>query len=661
MIPFARGEPLKILAIAALRFFILATILFPPVALGENRSGPTTDPVCEKSLAIFEWNSTQGRFYSPQLPGKPGSVLNSALSSLAFRVSGLFVFNQRTRDFLSDRSDDPYFVRLARAFGLSVNESNDVIRALEQIPRSGPLVFTLNHPLNGSEGIAVAALLARARPDIKIVLTHMLADYPGMKEAAFFLNPYGGAKAREFNRKALADEIIPHLKNGGSIMIFPAGDVSDTLDADGRPIEKEWQPGIVKILDRVRNTKVIPVFVAGTASPQFYRFREWTKPGGSLSPLAKLSPLMHSRELGKNMGRKIDVVLGGPADVSALSHEKIRIPSSLRSMTLALQGRNQGLVSAERQLSEIWNPSDESSHLEQVARQIKALDQAPLGPGQGVQIFLVDGASHAPDLWNELGRRREHVFRSIGEGSGLSLDLDSYDKSFQHLIAFDSRENRLLGSYRMGRLDELARQGLKGYTNDEFEYSAPLSQALSGQGLEFGRSFVDKSAGRQSGIAFAKIWRRIGAFLADNSHYRYLIGPVSLSNTYSPAAKRIMVEFLRRKFGPSQTELSARPQKNYEYFDPLLPAEAELVEQLHSLDDLNTAIQAIDGERIPPLLSIYANLGAEYLSFAFDPGFNTVDGMILIDLWKMKHDPRLREEAMKYFGQEGLDRYLNAR
>ncbi len=639
------------------------------VAWAEKRNSSTAESICQNSLATkpsapdpqtFRWDSIKGRFYSPQLPGKPGSVLNSALSSLAFRLGGLSAFNQRTRGFLADESNDPYFVRLARAFGLNINESSNVLRALDQIPRSGPLVFTLNHPLNGSEGIAVAALLARARPDVKIVLTHMLADYPGMREAAFFLNPYGGAQAREFNRKAVANDIIPYLKNGGSIMIFPAGDVSDTLDVDGQPIEKEWQPGIVKILDRVRNAKVIPVFVAGKASPQFYRFREWTKPGGSLSPLSKLSPMMHSRELGKNMDRKIEVVLGGAAEVSALSHEKNKIAPSLRSMTLALQGRNQGLNSNERNLAEIWGPADEGRHLEQVAGQLKNLDQAPLGQGPGVQIFLVDGAGQAPELWNELGRRREHVFRSIGEGSGLSLDLDLYDKTFQHLIAFDSRDNRLLGSYRMGRLDQLAKQGLKGYTNDEFKYSPQLSQALEQRGLEFGRSFVDKSGGRQSGVAFAKIWRRIGAFLADNPHYRYLIGPVSLSNTYSPAAKRIMVEFLRRKFGPSQNELSAQPQKNYEYFDPLLPAEAELVEQLHTLEDLNVAVQAIDGERIPPLLGIYATLGAEYLSFAFDSGFNTVDGMILIDLWKMKHDLRLRTEAMKYFGQEGLDRYLNA-
>ena len=70
-------------------------------------------------------------------------------------------------------------------------------------------------------------------------------------------------------------------------------------------------------------------------------------------------------------------------------------------------------------------------------------------------------------------------------------------------------------------------------------------------------------------------------------------------------------------------------------------------------NDLFKLIKDIDGMELPPLLKSYDKLGAEYMGFNFDASFNTLDGMIIVNL--LLSD---RAELVKYFGEEGLQNFL---
>src|SRR5262249_42753508 len=122
-------------------------------------------------------------------------------------------------------------------------------------------------------------------------------------------------------------------------------------------------------------------------------------------------------------------------------------------------------------------------------------------------------ASRIPWTLREIGRLREVSFRAVGEGTGRGTDLDSYDASYVHLIAWDRSSRRIAGAYRLAHVDEIDAQcGPRGlYTRSLFSYGRPFLRAL-GPALELGRSFV--SPGYQKSFStLLLLWRAIAEYV----------------------------------------------------------------------------------------------------------------------------------------------------
>ena len=608
---------------------------------------------------IFEYNKEKKEFVFPLTRSQK---INQIISEKFLKALGVQNLNRITELFLKDTSSDPYFQRLARAFELKVDENSSFKESLARIPKTGPIIFTMNHPLNGSEGITLASEISKIRPDLKVVLTYFLRDYPGMSEDAIFLNPYGTEEARIENRKTMDEVIVPHLKAGHSLIIFPAGEVSKKESLDEQPLDSEWKKGTSFAIEQVPEAKVIPVLINEEASPTFYKMRmraDWPVIGKLFWGLI---PAVHIQEIAHNFGRTLQVAMGFPLDASRLVSrfrgddgklDRVRLMGYLKSLTFSMRDR-MATPSDERKLDKIWYPQDEVQHRDAIAADLLRANPVPQQGKGGIDLYLVNGQAHAPAVFLEIGRLREKVFREVGEGSGRSLDLDNNDPFYEHFVAFDSKNKSILGSYRMGRLDKLAAAHRAGYNESLFTYSAELSEKLNKQGLEFGRSFIDKSAGKKALLAFYGLWQRIGAFVGANPHYRYLTGPVSISNTYSSTAKKMMVAFLKKNFSAPPGLAKAKVP----YEDQMTDVEKELFSTIHTMDDLRQTVLALDGQEIPPLLSIYSSMNAKYLDFSVDHSFNTVDGMILVDLHDMIGNPALQAEVGKYLTPEGVVEYL---
>ncbi|HWU42142.1 MAG TPA: 1-acyl-sn-glycerol-3-phosphate acyltransferase, partial [Bdellovibrio sp.] len=152
------------------------------------------------------------------------SATINAVATWAFgKILKLDAINQVTKRYLADESADTYFVKLARAFDLKYVVDENAIQ--KNVPAKGPAIVVLNHPRNGSDGLAVAAAISKIRPDVKIAMTLFLENVPGMSENAIFLDPYGGPKARAYNAGRMI-EMQNHLEQGGLIVIFASGEVS---------------------------------------------------------------------------------------------------------------------------------------------------------------------------------------------------------------------------------------------------------------------------------------------------------------------------------------------------------------------------------------------------------------------------------------------------
>jgi putative hemolysin len=157
-------------------------------------------------------------------------------------------------------------------------------------------------------------------------------------------------------------------------------------------------------------------------------------------------------------------------------------------------------------------------------------------------------AAQIPQLLTEIGRLREVAFRGTGEGTGQALDLDGFDPYYLHLFIWNRATQELVGAYRLGLTDLILKlYGLKGlYTSTLFHYSAEFIAHIS-PAIELGRSFVRPEYQREY-APLLMLWRGIGQLVMRHPRYKYIFGPVSISNAYTTMSRELLVTFLRMHY-----------------------------------------------------------------------------------------------------------------
>jgi len=131
-------------------------------------------------------------------------------------------------------------------------------------------------------------------------------------------------------------------------------------------------------------------------------------------------------------------------------------------------------------------------------------------------------ASEMPEILTEIGRLREVTFREVGEGTNKSIDLDDYDKYYNHLFIWDENAKCVVGAYRIGKgKDILPVHGRKGFYIDTlFELTEAFEPVLR-EGLEMGRSFISKEYQRRPNSLFL-LWKGVLYILLKNPDFRYM-------------------------------------------------------------------------------------------------------------------------------------------
>ncbi|UCG28296.1 MAG: GNAT family N-acetyltransferase, partial [Bacteroidales bacterium] len=250
-------------------------------------------------------------------------------------------------------------------------------------------------------------------------------------------------------------------------------------------------------------------------------------------------------------------------------------------------------------------------------------------------------AAKIPNLLTEIGRKREITFRKVGEGTNKSIDLDEYDKYFDHLFLWDRQEREIIGSYRIGLGKKiLASLGKKGfYISSLFRIKNELITTLE-QSIELGRSFIVPEY-QQKGLPLFLLWKGILYFLIKNRNYRYLIGPVSISNEYSDFSRQLIVEFFRSFHLESRLSKLVRPKHK---FNPKLK-ELDLSVILglinNNIAELDRYVKETDplNKPIPVLFKKYIKHNAKVIRFNLDPEFNNcLDGLMILDLHEFPTD-----------------------
>jgi putative hemolysin len=524
--------------------------------------------------------------------------------------------------------------------------SIDVAEAeLERLAPSGPLVITANHPFGALDGLVGIDTVARRRRDLRVLANPELAALEGIGSLIIPVDPFGGARATRANMTGMR-QALRWLSGGGALLIFPAGEVSN-LDLRARQVtDRPWSPTAARLI-RLAGAPVTPLHFAGANSALF-------QVAGMVHP--RLRTLLLPHELGNKIGTRVVVRVGealAPAKVRACKGDA-GLAAQLRLKTY-LSGTPQAPQSAAAAASRELAPLAAAVDPEVLAAEIAALPAQALLASAGSQHVYCAPAAQLPHALPEIGRLREHTFRAVGEGTGRSADIDAFDASYEHLFIWNAAAREIVGAYRLGRTDVIGRRfGKSGlYTSTLFEYH-DLFFKLLGPALELGRSFV-RAEHQKSFAPLMLLWRGIGEYVGRHPECCKLLGPVSISNDYSPLSQALLVRFLRQRNFELLAPAMVRPRRPFRgHFSVRSLVGAAQPDDLDTLSALLAGLEP-DGKGTPVLLRQYLKLGGRVLGFNIDPDFgNTLDCLVLVDL--RRTEPRVLEKYMSAAAWERFTR-----
>ena len=251
------------------------------------------------------------------------------------------------------------------------------------------------------------------------------------------------------------------------------------------------------------------------------------------------------------------------------------------------------------------------------------------------EVYLAK-APDIPNLLREIGRLREVTFRSVGEGTGKSVDIDEFDKDYFNLFIWDKKKKNIVGGYRMGLGESInnPKDLERFYINSLFEID-PKAIPILKKSIELGRSYIVPEY-QKDYLSFFLLWQGILKVLVQNSQYQYLIGPVSISKYYSGLSKSLIIAFVNRYFFDDQIARYFKPRTP---FQPTLEEVSldEMIEEVNGnqFKDLESFLKTIEPDhiKVPVLLKQYTKLNAKFISFNIDPNFsNALDGLMILDL-----------------------------
>jgi putative hemolysin len=521
---------------------------------------------------------------------------------------------------------------------------------VERIPANGPVVVVANHPFGGLEGLILAKMLLTVRPDARIMANFLLARIPELRELFVFVDPFGGSGATGGNVKPLK-ECLRVLKSGGLLGVFPAGAVAHPCLLNGRPAiaDPAWSATVARLVRKTEAT-VVPVHFKGRNSRLFQAL-------GLVHPLARTAML--PREFINKAGSTVEARIGNPitpkrlARVSNCEAEAdVCVTRYLRLRTELLRDRpdrprrrpplfpQKGVARQEALIAPIAP--------ELLADEIAKLPPEALLHQSGEFSVIEAKAGQIPLALREIGRLRELTFRRVGEGTGKACDLDGFDPLYRHLFLWNTEKREIAGAYRIGRTDELlAAKGAQGlYTSTLFVLKAAFFSRIS-PALEMGRSFV-RPEYQKSYSPLLLLWKGLAQMVVREPRYRVLFGPVSITNDYKRASRRLIASYFEDNVTNPNLARLVRPKTPLRGQTWLARAAKTLVDDL---DDLLALIDDIEADRkgIPVLLRQYLKLGGKILAFNVDKGFaDCLDGLIVVDLLQAD-----RRQLERYMGKDG--------
>ncbi len=499
---------------------------------------------------------------------------------------------------------------------------------MAKLPEKGPFIVVSNHPYGGIDGLLLIKIIGDKRPDFRMISNFLLQRIEPLRDLT--LPPLQNEACREGMLDPESVELAGnHLNEGKPLGVFPAGTVSTLNEEWTEVTDREWQYPMLKFI-RQAKVPVIPVCFTGTNSRIFHIL-------GLVHPMLRNVRL--PSELFNKRKKVIRIRIGAPVTVAEQNEmsDISRFGRFLRAKTYALGTTTEvkKFFNYSLRRSPRVEPVIEPVPQEKLEIEIEKIKKSHLlFRSSNFSVFCAP-TMEIPNLTLEIGRLREITFRDVGEGTNRKIDIDEFDLYYNQLFVWDDQSRRIVGAYRVGKGKEImGRYGAKGfYIHSLFRINRKFYPVLN-RSLELGRSFIVKEYQKKPMPLFL-LWKGILYFLIKNPEYRYLTGPVTISNRFSNLSKSLIIEFVKKNFYNKEFAKHIKPRNNFRVRATNVDTGAILGESddLSKLDRLISDIEP-SSYHIPVLLKKYLKTSGRIIGFNIDPKFNNaLDGLLIMDLF----------------------------
>ena len=516
----------------------------------------------------------------------------------------------------------------------------------DSIPAQGPTIVIANHPFGAIEGVMLAELLLKHRADTKVLANQYLHRIDELSELFIGVDVFETSSSIQANIQGVK-QAIQHLKQGGLLLVFPAGEVSSLQIEQRKITDRKWNR-IIAMMVRKTQASTTPIYIEGNNS-------KWFHLAGLLH--ARFRTLLLVREMLNKRQQKVKLHIGQNiafSELKTLSSDQA-ITHYLRMNTYLLAGQTENKSDIEKNsrqpMQTIALPVDKNKLQQDVD---KLPTECLLVSNNKLSVYCAT-AKQLPHVLTEIGRLREITFRHVAEGTGMASDTDEYDKDYLHMFLWNNKDQQIAGAYRLGLVDRLInKHGVKAlYSHSLFRYDKAFIDSL-GNSIEMGRSFVCIEYQR-SLSALLLLWKGIAAFASRHPQYTTLFGPVSISNGYSELSRNLMTGFLQLHHYDHQRAEMVRARcphkkKQGDFWSK------SMLKNVKDNQLISKLIYRMEGDKgLPVLLRQYLGLNGKLVSFNVDRDFNNaLDGMIIVDLLKVPE-----KTLAKYMGTEEAKIYLS--
>ena len=550
----------------------------------------------------------------------------TCIAGMAYGILGLGKIN-RLFDGAADYQGREFADHLLKNMGITINVSPE---QLENIPKEGGFVVVSNHPFGGIEGVMLLSVIAKVRPDFKLMANFILAHIPNLKECFFSVNPFEKNPEWKSSVGGIKGAIM-HIAEGNGLGVFPAGEVSRYHGHD-YPEDLPWSTSIARIIKNA-NVPVIPVFWDGRNSRLFYA-------------LDKIHSMLGTARLTRELINKHDTCFNLqigkpilPSEVTLYENPK-ELAAYLRSRSYALEANIPAKASEKKEanMEAIAAPVE----LSLMQAELEAIrEKSFLYSSSDYDCYLAD-YEDIPNLMREIARLREETFRAIGEGTGKSLDQDEFDKHFKQMVLWDKVKQKIAGCYRLGIGSEIIpRFGIKGFyvstlVNIDDSFSDKLSHTI-----ELGRSFVSLEYQKEV-LPLMLLLRGLSDVVVRYPEINHFIGPVSISSWYPKFYLSLIARFVSEKHAV-EDELKDKVTPKTPFVPDFLKVDPDVLleNNMKGVDKFDKLLFRLSNGlyRLPTLFKKYHKLNAKFLCFNVDHDFNdTLDALLFLTFTDFPED-----------------------